>query len=127
MSGAEKLRRLDIMLMVNSLRCRTTRDDFRSDYHRFTAKQMTSLNQAGAQLRNQLVARYGQREGERAFDRLGTKMANAYGGGHKGMTCGQLKQVARNLSKVDGRATLVEAADQLLTGKGSSRLAYGKK
>jgi hypothetical protein len=126
-SGAEKLHRLDIMLMVTGLRCRTSRDDFMSDYGRFTARQMLSLNKAGAELRQQLAARYGARGGQRAYDRMSTSMANSYGQGHPWLNCGQLKQVAKNLAKVDGRATLEEAADQLLVRSGSTQLAYAKR
>jgi hypothetical protein len=40
MSQAEKLRRLDIMLMVTGLRCRTTADNFNSEYGRFTTAHL---------------------------------------------------------------------------------------
>ena len=43
MSGAEKLRRLDIMLMVTGLRCRTTADNFTADYGEFTTNQSTDF------------------------------------------------------------------------------------
>lgn len=127
MSGAEKLRRLDIMLMVTGLRCRTSRDDFMSDYGHFTMRQMTSLNQAGAELHGELARRHGTRGAQRAFDRLNTSMANSYGQGHPWLNCRELKQVARNLADVRGRATLEEAADQLLARSGSTQLAYGKR
>ncbi|MCZ8171525.1 MAG: hypothetical protein O9272_07275, partial [Brevundimonas sp.] len=39
-SQAEKLRRLDIMLMVTGLRCRHTADNFQPDYQRFTTKHI---------------------------------------------------------------------------------------
>ena len=35
MSDAEKIRRLDIMLMVTGLRCRDTEDDFQGDFSQF--------------------------------------------------------------------------------------------
>lgn len=124
MDGAEKLQRLNIMLMVTALRCRRTSDDFTADYRRFTAEQTAELSEAGAQLRRQLVARHGARAGQAAFDRLSTSMANSYGLGHPWLNCGQLKQVARNLTKVQGRPTLVEAADQLLARYGSPRMAW---
>jgi hypothetical protein len=58
---------------------------------------------------------------------MSTSMANSYGQGHPWLNCGQLKQVAKNLAKVDGRATLEEAADQLLARSGSTQLAYAKR
>lgn len=127
MSGAEKLRRLDIMLMVTGLRCRTTRDNFISGYGRFASRQMVSLNRAGAELRGELTRRHGSRGGQRAFDRLNTSMANNYGLGHPWLGCRELKQVARNLANVQGRATLEEAADQLLARRGLSQVAYAKR
>jgi hypothetical protein len=127
MSGAEKLRRLDIMLMVTGLRCRATHDDFISDYGRFTTRHMGTLNQANAQLRQQLAVSHGSGGAQRALDRLSTTMANNYGLGHPWLGCRELKMVARNLAAVQGRATLEEAADQLLARSGSPQFAYAKR
>jgi len=123
MGAAEKVQRLNIMLMVTALRCRGTSDDFTSEYRHFTAEQTDELNQAGAQLRSQLVARHGAPAGKVAFDRLSTVMANGYGQGHPWLSCRQLKQVAHDLAEVQGGSTLVEAADQLLARHGPSRVA----
>ena len=127
MSGAEKLRRLDIMLMVTGLRCRAGRDDFMADYGRFTTRQMGSLNGAERELRQEIFARYGTFDGRRALDRLETVMANDYGRGHPWLDCGELKQVTRNLAEVEGRATLEEAADQLLARNGSPQIVLAKR
>lgn len=123
MSGAEKLRRLDIMLMVTGLRCRTTTDNFTTDYGQFTSSQLTHLNAASNELKGDMARRYGAAGAQRALDRLSTIMANDYGRGHPWLTCGDLKQVARQLASVRGRTTLEEAADQLLTRE-TPRLAY---
>lgn len=112
---AEKLLRLDIMLMVTGLRCRSGGDDFWSDYGRFTAKHMGILNGANADMRSDHGRRFGASAAKRSLDRLSVTMANQYGKGHPWLDCGQLKTVARNLAQVDGRATLVEAAGQLLS------------
>lgn len=127
MSSAEKLRRLDIMLMVTGLRCRTTPDNFTKEYQRFTANHISELNGAAAQLRTQLAGRYGASGADRALDRLSVTMANQYGQGHPWLDCGQLKTAARNLADVRGTETLVEAADQLLGGDGSEQLAYARR
>lgn len=113
--GAEKLRRLDIMLMVTGLRCRATADNFTADYGRFTANQLTVLNAANNELKADMARRYGAAGAQRALDRLSTTMANSYGQGHPWLSCAELKTVARNLASVRGRATLEEAADQLLS------------
>jgi hypothetical protein len=127
MSRAEKLRRLDIMLMVTALRCRTTADNFQVEYGRFTSSHLGELNAASDAMKAQLSARYGAAGASRALDRMSTTMANAYGQGHPWLGCRDLKMVARNLAAVRGTATLEEAADQLLATNGSPQMAYGRR
>ncbi len=112
--GAEKLRRLDIMLMVTSLRCRTGADDFQSDYGRFTSAHMTELNHANGILRADMAVQFGVGAANRALDRLSTTMANRYGQGHPWLGCHELKMVANQLAELQGTPALEEAADQLL-------------
>lgn len=121
--GAEKLRRLDIMLMVTGLRCRKTADDFQADYGQFTRRQMPTLNQANNELRNQLAAQSGTQGAARALDRMSVVMANEYGNGHPWLNCGELRQVTKSLAMVQGRETLEEAADQLLQRQPTALLA----
>lgn len=111
---AQKLRRMDIMLMVTGLRCRTTADDFIADYGRFTSSHMAELNAANRELRAELAATSGEAGAERALDRISTTMANEYGAGHPWLSCAELRQVTKSLALVKGRETLVEAAGQLL-------------
>ena len=125
--GAEKLRKLDIMLMVTGLRCRSTPDNFTAEYGSFTTSHMRDLNAASNELKAQMAARYGAAGVNRALDRLSTTMANQYGQGHPWLSCRELKSVARNLSQVRGRATLEEAADQLLAGEGSAQFASARR
>jgi hypothetical protein len=127
MSGAEKLRRLDIMLMVTGLRCRSTTDNFTADYGRFTTSQIGDLNAAAAELKSDLARSYGAAGAQRALDRLSTVMANGYGQGHPWLGCADLKLVARNLASVHGRATLEEAADQLLADYSPPRFAWARR
>lgn len=125
MSGAEKLRRLDLMLMVTGLRCRTTKDDFQADYSRFVTHHRQTLRQANAQLRTQLSAHYGAKRARTAYDRLSTAAANDFGLGHPWLGCSELKSVTRELTGLSGRAALERAADQLLAPNGSSqKLAF---
>jgi len=121
--GAEKLRRLDIMLMVTGLRCRKTADDFQADYGQFTRRKMATLNQANAELRSQFAAHSGEKGAARALDRMSVVMANEYGNGHPWLNCGELRQVTRSLAMVQGRDTLEEAADQLLQRQPTALLA----
>lgn len=125
MSKAEKLRRLDIMLMVTGLRCRTTADNFQADYRRFTTNHIGELNQSARALRDELAVRNGA-GADRALDRLSVTMANAYGQGHPWLNCNELKLVARGLADARGEAPLVAAADQLLGSGGAAQLAYAR-
>lgn len=103
---AEQLRRLDIMLMVTSLRCRHGTDDFREQYNAFTARHLATLNEAGRTLQ--------RGRGVRSLDRISTTMANRYGTGHPWLDCGQLRGVAQQLSETRDRWQLLAAADELL-------------
>jgi hypothetical protein len=114
-AAAEKVRRLDIMLMVTSLRCRFGADDFQADYADFSARHLDALNAAGRELTEQLSAQYGVQGATRALDRMSTSMANSYGMGHPTLGCAELKQATQQLSRApDG--VLVAAADALLAG-----------
>lgn len=127
MSQAEKIRRLDIMLMVTGLRCRTTADNFQADYGRFTTRHIDTLNAASDTLKADMSRRFGTAGANRALDRLSVTMANSYGQGHPWLNCAQLKTVARNLAGATGEGPLVEAANQLLAPSGSPQLALARR
>lgn len=122
-SQAEKLRKLDIMLMVTGLRCRNTSDNFNREYGRFTTNHLSELNAAAATMRKEMVARYGAAGANRALDRLSTQMANQYGQGHPWLGCRELKQVAGSLADMRGAEPLQAAADELLDNR-AQRLAW---
>lgn len=123
MSGAEKLRRLDIMLMVTALRCRSTPDNFTADYGDFTTSHMDELQQANAQLRAELSVQGGAGRADRELDRLSTTIANRYGQGHPWLNCAELKLTTRDLAQIKGRAALEDLADELLNESGPSAFA----
>lgn len=126
MTKAEKLRGLDIMLMVTALRCRAGSDDFQGEFARFEAHHMAELNRAAQDLTRESggTGRDGGRDG-RALDRLSTAMANTYGAGHPWLGCHDLKGLAQKLANSDGEEPLVAAADETLSGDGpaNSQLA----
>ena len=126
MSDAEKIRKLDIMLMVTGLRCRSSHAKISNDYRRFTRRHMVTLNRAQRDLHAELARRHGVRGAKRALDRLNVHMANSYGGGHPWLDCSQLGQVARNLAAVEGQDALVEAAGQILAHRRTGQFAYAK-
>lgn len=112
---AHSLRSLDIMLMVTALRCRTGPHDFQSDYHQFSATHMPHLKAASSTLKRTFAASYGERNPARALDRMGVKIANAYGGGHPWMSCAELQQVTRDLCESSDAASLADSARTLLS------------
>ena len=123
MGQAEKIRRLDIMLMVTGLRCRTTRDNFQREYGRFTTNHIGELNAAARELKADYAAKLGLAKADRALDKLSVQMANQYGQGHPWLNCGQLKQVASTLADMRGLQPLVEAANDLLDD-GAHQMAW---
>jgi hypothetical protein len=122
---AAKLRQLDIMLMVTSLRCRFGGDNFQSDYARFSTNQNKTMQDAFKTLQADYVARIGAAGANKALDKMSVGMANQYGQGHPWMDCAALKATAQDLSETTDRATLVAAADELLADHpyGGSRFA----
>ena len=115
---ALKLRRLDMMLMVTSLRCRTTADDFQAGFRSFEANHTATLNGAARALRAGYVVQYGKIGADRELDRLSVAMANEYGAGHPYMSCAELKVATRDLAAATGERPLLAAADQLLASEG---------
>lgn len=122
-SRAEKLRRLEIMLMVTALRCRKTDDDFQADYERFEIRHLLEMNGAASDLRKQFVKEHGVLGAIRALDQVSTSIANFYGDGHPWLGCHDLKTVTQLLVDVDTADTLVETADQLLNRERAPQFA----
>ncbi len=123
MGQAEKIRRLDIMLMVTGLRCRTTANNFQREYGRFTTNHIGELNAAARELKADYAAKLGPAKADHALDKLSVQMANQYGQGHPWLNCGQLKQVASTLADMRGLQPLVEAANDLLDD-GAHQMAW---
>ena len=111
---AEQIRKLDIMLMVTSLRCRMGADDFQPHYRKFSANHLPTLNHAAKTLEGGLVKRHGKKGAKRALDRISVGMANQYGQGHPWLECNQLKDITHDLSRSTSSADLTVAADELL-------------
>jgi hypothetical protein len=120
---AEAVRKLDIMLMVTSLRCRRTADNFQPDYQRFSSNHLTALNSASRTLQASLVKKAGAVGAKRALDKISVGMANEYGNGHPWLGCGELKQIAKNLSTDKDSAKLAAHADDLLSTRPRGQFA----
>lgn len=113
-STDEQIRKLDIMLMVTSLRCRFGKDNFQPQYQNFSASNLTALNGAARRLEANLVARHGAKGAHRALDKISVGMANEYGQGHPWLGCGELKAIAKDLASRQDPVALAQAAEELL-------------
>ncbi len=120
-SESEQLRRLDIMLMVTSLRCRRGADDFQDDYYRFASRHVGTLRAASRDLSADHERRHGTRAARRYMDTMSTSMANQYGLGHPWMNCAALAEAARNLADTSDRQQLLSAASELLADRPARR------
>ena len=122
---AEAVRKLDIMLMVTSLRCRKTADNFQTDYQRFSSNNLTTLNAASKTLQADLVKK--GNTGKRALDKISVSMANEYGNGHPWLGCGELKQITRDLYSNKNSVQLATAANDLLSSRPRGQWAMATK
>lgn len=113
-NDAEQLRRLDIMLMVTSLRCRTGSDNFQPQYGKFSSAHLTTLNAAAKQLETKMTGQHGAKGAKRALDKISVSMANDYGNGHPWLSCGELKKITTDLAASKNPADLSLAANDLL-------------
>ncbi|MBB4859819.1 hypothetical protein HNO88_003151 [Novosphingobium chloroacetimidivorans] len=121
--GAEQLHRLDVMLQVTSKHCSGSSSDFRSAYAAFSQAHRSAIAKAAQQLRAQLVQRHGSIAAASAFERMNARLAAQYRGGHPWLDCEELQTVTRGLAMVQGSATLIEAADQILPKRQATRFA----
>lgn len=112
---AMKLRRLDIMLMVSSLRCRFGADNFQADYNRFADSHSATMGAAFRTLSAEYTRRLGAAGAKKELDHVSIGMANTYGMGHPWLGCAQLKGIAQDLATTpNDHARLLAAADDLL-------------
>lgn len=113
-ADAEKLRKLDIMLMVTALRCRHGGDNFQRDYEKFAVKHNVALQGAATSLQSSYHSKYGAKGAKRQLDKISVSMANVYGQGHPWLECAELKQVTNGLAAHRDSSQLLVVADELL-------------
>jgi hypothetical protein len=113
-ADAENIRKLDIMLMVTSLRCRMGAHDFQPHYRKFSAAHLPTLNSAARNLEAGLTKQHGSRGAKRALDRMSVGMANQYGKGHPWLECSELKEITSQLAASRDPSHLKVAASELL-------------
>ncbi|MDR7103446.1 S-adenosyl-L-homocysteine hydrolase [Croceicoccus sp. BE223] len=121
--NAEKLRKLDIMLMVTSLRCRHGSSNFQRDYDKFAVKHNVAMQGAAKTLQASYGGKLGAKGAMRKLDTLSVGMANQYGQGHPWLDCAELKEVTQNLASEKDSSRLLAAADELLAGSRPAKFA----
>lgn len=115
---AAKIKHLNTMLMVTALRCRNTPDNFLPQYNRFVAKHNALIGSQNNLLKTQLAQTSGAGGALNALDRMSIGYANSYGNGHRNMNCGELKQLALDLStQSHGVSTMAALADRVVVGQ----------
>jgi len=111
---AAKLRQLDVMLLVSSLRCRTGSDDFRNEYDSFLIRNRGELGVANRRILSELSPQLGARGAANALDKLSVALANHYGQHSATAPCAVLKGAAAELGRPHGAGALVAAADRYI-------------
>jgi len=121
--NAEKLRKLDIMLMVTSLRCRHGASNFQRDYDKFAVKHNVAMQGAAKTLQASYGGKLGAKGAMRKLDTLSVGMANQYGQGHPWLECAELKEITQNLASEKDSSRLLAAADELLASSRPAKFA----
>ncbi len=109
---AAKLRQLDVMLMVGSLRCRTGAQDYRASYDRFLLRHRPLLGRVNQAILAEMRGKLGPIGALEALDQASVRMANQYGE-QASFGCNDLGQVAAALAD-SGDDALPKAADVLV-------------
>ena len=113
-TSAAKVRDLQSMLMVAALRCRTSGVDVLASYNQFVRNNREALVATNSRLKVHFNTAYGPVEGQRAYDRFTTALANAYGAGDSGAeSCSDMAELADYGALANGSATqLIAVAEQ---------------
>lgn len=109
---AARLRQLDVMLMVGSLRCRTSAQDYRTAYDRFLTRHRPLLSKANLAMLGEMRLKLGAIGASDTLDRASVRMANRYGQ-EAGYSCADLGEVTAALA-TGGPEALTRAADVLI-------------
>ena len=91
--AAAKVRDMETMLMVSSLRCRATDPSMLSRYNRFVVQSRAALNEVNNGLRAHFAESVGAARAMNAYDGYVTQIANRYGAGAEGLSCADLSAI----------------------------------
>ncbi len=100
------------MLMVGSLRCRSTAQDYRAAYDRFLLRHRPVLSKANLAILSEMRVKLGPVGALDTLDKASVRMANRYGE-QGGYGCADLGEVTAALADGGGEA-LAHAADMLV-------------
>jgi len=109
---AARLRQLDVMLMVGSLRCRSGAHDYRAAYDQFLMQHRPMLGKVNQQILAEMRSKLGSVGALDALDRASVRMANHYGE-QAAYGCRDLAEVTAALAE-SGPDALPKAADVLV-------------
>ena len=110
--NAARLRQLDVMLMVGSLRCRTSAQDDRASYDRFLQRHRPQLGKANMAILGEMRTQLGAAGALDMLDRTSVRMANRYGE-QASYGCNDLGEVTAALAESSSDA-LMSAAEMLV-------------
>lgn len=111
--SAAKVRDLDTMLMVASLRCRHTNVAVLTSYNNYVVRHRKPLVAVNDMLRNHYAAP-DKKAAMNAYDNYVTKVANRYGAGAEGLGCDDMLSIVEAMSseapQVDALIAVAERA-----------------
>lgn len=110
--NAARLRQLDVMLMVGSLRCRGTAQDYRAAYDRFLLRHRPQLGKANMAILGEMRQTLSSVGALQTLDQASVRMANRYGE-QAGYGCADLGELTAALAG-SGDEALPKAAEMLV-------------
>lgn len=112
--SAAKVRDLDTMLMVASLRCRFTNVAVLTSYNAYVTRHRKPLVQVNDILRSHYSSAGDKKAVMNAYDNYVTKIANRYGAGADGLNCNDMHSIVQALAaeqpQVDALVAVAERA-----------------
>lgn len=118
--SAAKVRDLETMLMVSSLRCRTADNAMLNQYNRFVTRSRPAL----AAVNQTLRAQFAGAGGLNAYDRFVTAIANRYGAGAEGLGCDDMTAI---LSAAEAEEGSLEGLTRLANAAGVEPRLSGER
>ncbi len=95
--AAAKVRDMETMLMVSALRCRSVDPQLLGEYNEFVRESRGALTSVNDTLRKH----FADAGGLNAYDRFVTAIANRYGAGVAGLSCGDMASIL-SAAKAEG-------------------------